>query len=144
MVKFQHESVTKNLDNFGKVWISTECVCIELKAVQPKTVNVAFTFPLFSCPVPGWILVNRSTGLVVASSFLWSRKWQPTPVFLPGKFHVQRSLAGYSPWGCKELDMTEWLHSLNRKVRKSSTHKYIKTSNCEKNTNAGYYKCIWN
>ena len=39
----------------------------------------------------------------------WRRKWQPTPVFLPGKFHGQRSLAGYSPWGCKELDMTEWL-----------------------------------
>ena len=34
------------------------------------------------------------------------RKWQPTPVFLPGKSHGQRSLAGYSPWGCKELDST--------------------------------------
>ena len=32
----------------------------------------------------------------------WSREWQPAPVFLPGKFHGQRSLAGYSPWGCKE------------------------------------------
>ena len=30
-----------------------------------------------------------------------SRKWQPTPVFLPRKFHAQRSLAGYSPWGCR-------------------------------------------
>ena len=29
----------------------------------------------------------------------WSRKWQLTPVFLPGKFHGQRSLVGYSPWG---------------------------------------------
>jgi len=29
----------------------------------------------------------------------WSRKWQPTPIFLPGKSHRQRSLAGYSPWG---------------------------------------------
>ena len=29
----------------------------------------------------------------------WRRKWQPTPVFLPGKFHGQRSLVGYSPWG---------------------------------------------
>ena len=37
----------------------------------------------------------------------WSRKWQPTPVLLPGKAHGQRSLAGYSPWGRKELDMTE-------------------------------------
>ena len=29
----------------------------------------------------------------------WKRKWQPTPIFLPGKSHGQRSLAGYSPWG---------------------------------------------
>ena len=33
------------------------------------------------------------------------RKWQPAPVFLPGKSHGQRRLAGYSPWGHKELDM---------------------------------------
>ena len=36
---------------------------------------------------------------------LWRRKWQPTPVFLPRKFHGQRNL--YMPWGHKELDMTE-------------------------------------
>ena len=40
----------------------------------------------------------------------WRRKWQPTPLFLPGKVHGQRTLVGYSPWGCKELDMTEQLH----------------------------------
>ena len=40
----------------------------------------------------------------------WRRKWQPTPIFLPGKYHGQRSLVGYSPWGCKESDMTERLH----------------------------------
>ena len=34
----------------------------------------------------------------------WRRKWQPTPVFLLGKSHGQRSLAGYSPWGCKESE----------------------------------------
>ena len=39
------------------------------------------------------------------------RKWQPTLVFLPGKSHGQRSLAGYSPWGLKELDMTEGLNN---------------------------------
>ena len=38
------------------------------------------------------------------------RKWQPTPVFLPGKPHGQRSLVGYSAWGPKELDMTEHTH----------------------------------
>ena len=37
----------------------------------------------------------------------WRRKWQPTPVFLPGKFHGQRSQVGYSPWSLKELDTTE-------------------------------------
>ena len=37
----------------------------------------------------------------------WRRAWQPTPVFLPGESNGQRSLAGYSPWGCKELDTTE-------------------------------------
>ena len=31
----------------------------------------------------------------------WRRKWQPTPVFLPGEFHGQRNLAGYNPWRCK-------------------------------------------
>ena len=40
----------------------------------------------------------------------WRRKGQPTLVFLPGKSHGQRSLAGWSPWGHKELDMTEQLH----------------------------------
>ena len=35
------------------------------------------------------------------------RKWQPTPVFLPGKSHGQSSLVGYSPWGPKESDTTE-------------------------------------
>ena len=37
----------------------------------------------------------------------WRRKWQPTPAFLPGESHGQRSLAGYGPLGPKELDMTE-------------------------------------
>ena len=39
----------------------------------------------------------------------WRRKWQPTPVSLPGEFHRQRSLVGYSLWGCKESDMTKRL-----------------------------------
>ena len=39
----------------------------------------------------------------------WRRAWQPTPVFLPRESHGQRSLAGYSLWGCKESDTTERL-----------------------------------
>ena len=41
----------------------------------------------------------------------WSRKWQPTLVLLPGESHGQRSLAGYSPWGRRESDMTYRLNS---------------------------------
>ena len=39
----------------------------------------------------------------------WRREWQPTPVFLPGEFHGQNSLASYSPWGRKKSDMVERL-----------------------------------
>ena len=46
---------------------------------------------------------------MIANETHQRRKWQPTPVFLPGEFHGQRSLAGYSPCGHKELDMTEQL-----------------------------------
>ena len=41
----------------------------------------------------------------------WRRKWQPTPVFLPGKFHGQRRLVGYSLGGSKELSMIEHAHT---------------------------------
>ena len=56
------------------------------------------------------------------------RKWQPTLVFSPGKSHRQRSLAVYSPWGCKELDMTQWLSTereIDRK-RVQAHHKWLK------------------
>ena len=43
----------------------------------------------------------------------WRRKWQPTPVLLPGESHGGRSLVGYSPWGCKDSDTTERLHFLS-------------------------------
>ena len=43
----------------------------------------------------------------------WRRKWQPTPVLLPGKFHGWRSLVGYGPWSRKESDTTERFHFLS-------------------------------
>ena len=46
----------------------------------------------------------------------WRRKWQPTPVFLPGKSHGQRSLVGYSPWHRKESDMTKRLNSFGHRL----------------------------
>jgi len=52
----------------------------------------------------------------------WRRKWQPTLVFFPGEFHRYRSLAGYSLWGHKELDMTEQL-ILEGIIQKAKTRK---------------------
>ena len=50
----------------------------------------------------------------------WRKKWQPSPVLLPGKFHGWRSLVGYSPWGRKESDTTERLHFHFHSVKKEA------------------------
>ena len=50
------------------------------------------------------------TSLSLFTFMHWRRKWQPTPVFLPGESQGQRSLVGFHLWGCTESDTTEWLH----------------------------------
>ena len=71
----------------------------------------------------GWLLPRWNSGKEFAcqckrcgfdpwvGKILWSRKWQPTLVFLVTKFHGQSRLVGYSPWGCKESDKTEHTHT---------------------------------
>ena len=49
----------------------------------------------------------------------WRRKWQPTPLSLPGKSHGQMSLVGYSPWGCKRVG-----HNLANKYTR--THQWLR------------------
>ena len=57
---------------------------------------------------------------------LWRRAWQPVPVFLPGESQGQRNLVSYSPWGRKELDMTERLGThTNETAVKSEYRKKI-------------------
>ena len=55
----------------------------------------------------------------------WSRKWQPTPVFLPGKFHGQRSLKGCSPWGRKRVrhNLTTVQQQIQRGGMDTDTHR---------------------
>ena len=70
----------------------------------------------------------------------WRRKWQPTPVILPGEFHEQRSLAGYSPWGCKESGMTEQLsliHTINKIKSINSRSLSVPCLNCQELGAAG-------
>ena len=61
-----------------------------------------------------WIILFLCNEWKVGFNFpklsYWRRKWQPTPVFLPGKSQGRRSLVGCSPWGHEESDMTERLH----------------------------------
>ena len=62
---------------------------------------------------------------------LWGRKWQHTPVYLSRESHGQRSLAGYSPWGCKELDMTEHPRA------HTHTHTHTRTEEVERQEEEG-------
>ena len=66
------------------------------------------------CSCVRWVQLCSSLNILwhCLSLGFWRRKWQPIPVLLPGKFHGRRSLIGYSPWGHKESDTTEWLHFL--------------------------------
>ena len=70
----------------------------------------------------------------------WRRKWQSTPVLLPGKSHGQRSLVGYSPWGRKELDTTEWLNWTELK-QLTITHSLIVSHGLPKWLNGKEYAC---
>ena len=83
-----------------------------------KSLSFSFKQPFFTC-FPGGTSGKESTCQSRKCRFdprvwksLWNRKWLPTPVFLPGKFHGQRSLVGYGSWGHKESDMTEQLSTI--------------------------------
>ena len=71
----------------------------------------------------------------------WRREWLPTPVFLPGEFHGQRSLEGYSPWGHKESDAT------NRLTFFTFTYvsKFVKTVSIQRDITLFYSfrKTLW-
>ena len=62
---------------------------------------------------PQYLVHKRCSLDLSVRKILWRRKWQPTPVFLPGKFHGQMSLVGYSPW-CLKVRHTEQAHVHSR------------------------------
>ena len=78
-----------------------------------ETVGLAWARPTWAVRWPAWAVLCdvRICGCSRpwVGKIPWRREWLPTPVFLPGDFHGQRSLAGCSPWGGKELDVTERL-----------------------------------
>ena len=63
----------------------------------------------------------------VAKGTIWRRQWHPTPVLLPGKYHGQRSLVGYSPWGLRESDTTSLSLSLRaQSASHTLPHQYVR------------------
>ena len=71
----------------------------------------------------------------------WRRKWPPTPVFLPGKSHGQRSPMGYRPWGLRESGTTRWLSTHPR----THTHCWLLTADCclSVSTKAIHFPITW-
>ena len=88
----------------------TDAVCFFLKLevcgnpLSSKSITV-----IFSLCVSVSYFGNSCNILNISTLLFWRRKCQLTPVSLPGDCHGQRSLVDYSPWGCKESDMTEQL-----------------------------------
>ena len=71
----------------------------------------------------------------------WRRKWWPIPVFLPGRFHGQRSLVGYSPWGQKESDTTKQLGT-HRGGGKEGSERRLEKSNGRDASGDGNVLCL--
>jgi len=91
------------------------CVALRLSAVSVQLSDL-HCLGNHHTPAPGYggcYMVNIHIRIL----YVRRRKWQSTPVLLPGKSHGQRSLVGYSLWGRKESDMTERLHSLHYMVK---------------------------
>ena len=104
--EFQSEAAT-----FAQRWRHKYCFCPEERAWETYQ-----TMPLEPRHrLPTWLSGKEPTCQYRRQGFdpwvgkiPWRRKWQPSPVFLPGKYHGRRSLMGYSPWGCKEWDRAEY------------------------------------
>ena len=112
-------------------WPSTRTWRMLIRAMDTQTwdhcqedTSGSFHYHSWNLSEPG----SGKRGLPVV--FPWRRTWQPTPVFLPGESPwTGRSLAGYSPWGHRELDTTEQLSIAQLCFKPNSTRKVLKV-NC--------------
>ena len=95
--------------------LSILCIVVHIseKAMAPHSSTLAWKLPWTEEPgrlqsMGSWRVGHDWTTSISLFTFMrWRKKWQPTPVFLPGESHGRRSLVGCSPWGCKESDTTE-------------------------------------
>ena len=106
----------RSLSRIRLKWLTTleyNCFTMGEKAMAPHSSTVARKIPWMEEPgrlqSMGSLRVRHdwATSLSLSTFMHWRRKWQPTPVFLPGESHRRRSLGGCSPWGHTESDTTE-------------------------------------
>ena len=113
-------------------WGNEDLLCHNQDSMKPNKYINNFFKKVYTC----WVVFSGSSDGRVhlqcrgpkfhpwVKKMPWRRGWLPTLVFLPGRFHGQRSLAGYSPWGCKESDTTELLtHTHTHTHTRACTHK---------------------
>ena len=100
-----HEQYHKNTSESTKgLWSKT----LELSDNDKTNIGVGWVSCRGAYKFLGYVSCSEAD--LGVGKIPWRRKWQPTPVFLPGESHGERRLVGYSPWGGKELDTTECLH----------------------------------
>ena len=82
-----------------KAWDFPGCLVVEALSSSSGRAKIPHVTSLVALMVKR-LSTMRETGFDPwVGKIRWRRKWQSTPVLLPGKFHGQRSLVGYSPWG---------------------------------------------
>ena len=97
-------------------WLLSPLDCKEIKLVNPKGYQSWIFIGSTDTGIPSWLRQGVSLQCwrprfdPWVRKISWRRKWQSTPVLLPGKSHGRKNLVCYSPWSHKESDMTEWLH----------------------------------
>ena len=109
LLRVGHDSMTSlslfTFMHWRRKWQPTQCSCLE----SPRD-GGAWWAAVYGA-AQSWTRLKRLSSSSRFDSCIrkipWRREWQSTQVLLPGEFHGQRSLAGYSLWACQELDMTK-------------------------------------
>ena len=110
------------LFTIANLWKQPKCPLIDEWIKMWNIYIYIYTHIFIYIALPWWLSGKKSAcnawdiRSLPGSGRSWRRKWQPIPEFLPGKSHGQRSLAGYSPRGWKELDTTSWLKKNNKNI----------------------------